>query len=111
MLITKGGSKIFNEFLRAFYPPTPVLSDRQMPKYPNQPADVIQLLMCSDDMGNMVDPPVPQKRRDHILPHVKSLISSSAIDKNGLTIRQLDNGAISLSDIKECYTPTIAVCL
>jgi hypothetical protein len=80
-----------------------------MPEYPNQPADVIQLLMCPDDIGNMVDSPAPQKRRDHIPPHVKSFVSTAGVDKNGLTIRQLNHGAISLPDIKECNTPPIAV--
>src|SRR6185312_2459305 len=80
-----------------------------MSEHPNQPADVIQLLVCPDDMGYMVDSPAPQKRCDHIFPHVKSFISSSTVDQNGLTIRQLDNSAISLSDIKKGNPPPIAI--
>jgi hypothetical protein len=51
MSVMKGGFEIFREFLCAFYSTTPVPSDRHMPEYPNQSADVIQLLVCPNDMG------------------------------------------------------------
>lgn len=51
MSVTKGGFEIFREFLCAFYSTAPVPPDRHMPEYPNQSADVIQLLVRPNDMG------------------------------------------------------------
>jgi hypothetical protein len=108
-LISQRRVEISDKLFRTLDAVFPISRDRHMTKEPDQPPDVIELLMSRHDMVYAVNTPVPEKRRHHATPHIEPFISGSSVDQDRFPIRQFKNGAISLPHVEECDTPPIAI--
>jgi hypothetical protein len=80
-----------------------------MADHPDKTSDMIELWMCSNDLVDSMDSPVPEKRSHHGTAHVESLIRRPSVDQHHLPIWQLNNRAIALPDVKECDTKVITI--
>ena len=80
-----------------------------MAKHPGKPSDMIELRMCANDLVDSVDAPVPEKRSHDCTTHVESLKLSPSVDQHDLSIRQLNDRAIALPDVKECDSEVIPI--
>src|SRR5262249_48636882 len=69
----------------------------------------IELRMCANHLVDRVDSPVPKKRSHHCTAHVELFIHCPSVDQHNLSIRELNNRAIALPDVKECNSKKFPV--